>query len=82
LKSTGFESSLVLWDTWFMAKPTIAKLLIYHFPKLTGICQDCGKKFEGDTRDTIQQQFTEHDCTPLDSSQNALRIVREATENK
>jgi hypothetical protein len=27
-------------------------------------------------------QFNAHVCKPVDSSQNALRIVREATENK
>jgi len=49
-----------------MAKPTITRLLIYHFPKLTGICQDCGAKFKAESKEAIQQKFGEHSCTPLD----------------
>jgi hypothetical protein len=31
---------------------------------------------------TLQEQFGGHKCKPMDSSQNALRIVRESTEGK
>ena len=30
----------------------------------------------------LRQQFDDHKCVPMDSSQNAVRIVREATEDK
>jgi hypothetical protein len=33
-------------------------------------------------KDDIQERFNVHKCKLTDSSQNALRIVREATENK
>jgi hypothetical protein len=33
-------------------------------------------------REDIQERFNVHKCKPVDSSQNALRIVREATEGK
>jgi len=52
-----------------------------------GICERCNTQFSGDpnmgnAQSAIQEQFNAHICKPLDSSQNALRIVREATENK
>jgi len=52
-----------------------------------GICERCNAQFSGDpnmgnAQSAIQEQFNAHKCTPLDHSQNALRIVREATENK
>jgi inhibitor of KinA sporulation pathway (predicted exonuclease) len=31
---------------------------------------------------SIGDQFDAHKCKPIDSSQNALRIVREATDGK
>jgi hypothetical protein len=30
----------------------------------------------------LEDQFTQHECKPLDASQNVVRIVREATEGK
>jgi hypothetical protein len=36
----------------------------------------------GNAQSAIQEQFNAHKCEPMDSSQNAVRIVREATENK
>jgi len=36
----------------------------------------------GNAQSAIQEQFNAHTCKPIDSSQNALRIVREATEDK
>ena len=44
-----------------------------------GICERCSAQFKGED---MQVQFDAHKCKQLDSSQNALRIVREATENK
>ena len=42
-----------------------------------------GKEFTvEDATKVVQEQFDAHKCEPLDSSQNALRIVREATEGK
>jgi hypothetical protein len=55
---------------------------------LLGVCEHCNKQFAvdmhelGKAKDTIQFQFEHHECKPVDSSQNALRIVREATEGK
>ena len=53
-----------------------------------GICERCNSqfKFTGttqiDAKSQIKSAFDAHKCIPLDSSQNALRIVRESTEGK
>lgn len=52
-----------------------------------GICERCNAQFSGDpasgnAQSAIQGQFNAHKCKPMDSSQNALRIVREAKEGK
>jgi len=44
-----------------------------------GVCEYCNSQFKGED---IQTQFDAHKCKPVDSSQNALRIVREATKGK
>jgi hypothetical protein len=44
-----------------------------------GVCERYNTQFKGTD---VQAQFDAHKCKPIDSSQNALRIVREATENK
>lgn len=55
-----------------------------------GVCTNCAKNFnapmhalkrQADAQASLRKQFEEHKCEPLDSSQNALRIVREATKN-
>jgi hypothetical protein len=48
-------------------------------PVVAGVCERCGSEFSGAE---MQAAFVAHKCKPLDASQNALRIVREATENK
>ncbi|MGA3318301.1 MAG: hypothetical protein ABSC64_17915 [Candidatus Korobacteraceae bacterium] len=64
------------------------KLRIVREKPLLGICEYCNMQFSATTalgapnRIAIQEQFKAHKCKPMDSSQNALRIVREATENK
>jgi predicted nucleic acid binding AN1-type Zn finger protein len=50
-----------------------------------GICEYCNTQFSGDpnmgnAQSAIQEQFNAHKCQRLDESQNAARIVREATE--
>jgi hypothetical protein len=53
-----------------------------------GICMACEEQFRSGapSLDTakyeLQTMFDAHKCILKDSSQNALRIVREATENK
>jgi hypothetical protein len=56
-----------------------------------GVCVRCNQQFRvtygkeftvEDATRVVQEQFDAHKCEPMDSSQNALRIVREATENK
>ncbi|HXM21063.1 MAG TPA: hypothetical protein VN948_07355 [Terriglobales bacterium] len=50
-----------------------------------GICERCNAQFAadphllGNAKDSIQSRFDAHKSKPVDSSQNALRIVREAT---
>jgi hypothetical protein len=54
--------------------------IVKQNPKLA-VCERCSSQFRG-TDAEIKAAFDAHDCKPLDSSQNALRIVREATEGK
>jgi hypothetical protein len=48
-------------------------------PPAIGVCERCNAQFKGEG---IQAQFDAHKCKPMDSSQNALRIVNEATADK
>jgi hypothetical protein len=59
---------------------------VRNIPAL-GICERCNEQFVGDpdrgnAQSAIQNQFNAHKCKPVDSSQNALPIVPEATEGK
>jgi len=54
-------------------------------PPVIGLCERCNAQFKSSAPDTdadIAAQFDAHKCQPLDSSQNALRIVPESTDNK
>jgi hypothetical protein len=42
-----------------------------------GVCERCNAQFKGEG---IQQQFDANKYKPVDSSQNALRNLRESTE--
>jgi len=53
--------------------------IVKQSPPAIGVCERCNIQFKGDG---IQAQFDAHKCTLTDSSQNALRIVRESTDNK
>jgi hypothetical protein len=57
------------------------KLRIVKRSPTLAVCERCSSQFHG-TDTEIAAAFDAHDCKPLDSSQNALRVVREATENK
>jgi hypothetical protein len=61
--------------------------IVKKTPIMLGVCQQCGfefgSRFSGSSAEAeIKAAFDAHKCAPLDSSQNALRVVREATENK
>jgi hypothetical protein len=56
-----------------------------------GVCTYCVREFKvpidslkrtSEAQESLRKQFAEHKCKRLDSSQNALRIVREAAEGK
>jgi hypothetical protein len=53
-----------------------------------GVCERCSLQFRSTLPDQVKAEaemfaaFDFHKCLPLDSSQNALRVVREATEGK
>jgi hypothetical protein len=54
-------------------------------PLVIGVCERCNAQFKSERPEPagdLEAQFNLHKCHPIDSSQNALRIVREATENK
>ena len=55
------------------------------------VCTACSRNFNvptallkrtADAQENLRKQFAEHKCESLDSGQNALRIVHEATEGK
>jgi hypothetical protein len=56
-----------------------------------GVCDFCNLQFKvpmasmkrvADAQESLRNQFAEHKCKRLDESQNALRVVRESTEQK
>ncbi len=57
-------------------------------PTLLGVCERCSLQFNSDrpaiteAESEIAAAFKAHKCLPVDSSQNALRVVREATKGK
>jgi hypothetical protein len=57
-------------------------------PNAGGVCERCGAQFGSiipDWKDAIVEitaAFNAHKCLLLDGSQNALRVVREATKDK
>jgi len=50
--------------------------------QILAICERCNARFAGSSDEAVEAAFNAHTCKPMDSSQNALRIVREATEDK
>jgi outer membrane protease len=50
---------------------------------IVGICEACNAQFKSFNVDeaerVVKAQFDAHECEPLDASQAAVRIVREAT---
>jgi hypothetical protein len=68
-----------------MAKPSLR--IVKRIPSTLGVCERCSSEFgslvSGPAADVeIRAAFDVHKCVPLDSSQNALRVVREATEKE
>jgi hypothetical protein len=54
-------------------------------PPAIGLCERCNAQFKSNVPNStaeIKALFLVHKCKPMDSSQNALRIVRESTEGK
>ena len=54
-------------------------------PPIIGVCEHCNAQFRSDKIigvEDVKAQFKVHRCRAMDSSQNALRIVREATDGK
>jgi hypothetical protein len=55
---------------------------------MIGICEACNTQFTSNLKEmdeakrAIEQEFDTHNCKRFASSQNAHRIVREATKDK
>jgi hypothetical protein len=62
--------------------------IVKQTPPVIGVCERCNSQFKSsrttqvDAQAEIVELFNTHKCKRMDSSQNALRIVREATEGK
>jgi len=72
-----------------MAKPNLRVVKWLGTVPAVAVCTACSRNFNApvtsstaDAQESLRKQFAEHKCESLDSSQNALRIVREATEGK
>ncbi len=48
---------------------------------LIGVCEHCNLQFKAESEQEVKAAFDAHKCKMTDSSQNALRIVREATDD-
>jgi hypothetical protein len=55
------------------------------------VCTYCARNFKvspdslnrtSDAQESLRKQFAEHNCKPLDNSQDALQVVRDSTEGK
>ena len=51
-------------------------------PPIIGVCERCNSQFKADSEQAVRDAFDLHKCKLIDASQNALRVVREATEEK
>jgi hypothetical protein len=80
-----------LWETVRMPKRKLRIVKETNGVPVLGVCEHCNKQFPAErhvvsqlakARASIDQQFDAHACKREDVSQNAARIVREATENK
>jgi len=49
---------------------------------MIGVCERCNSQFKGESEQKVKTEFDAHKCKLIDSSQNALRIVRESTDGK
>jgi hypothetical protein len=81
---------LDLWETVSMPKRALRVVKSDGLIPIMAVCTSCNRQFNVppelqnlvDAKALLEVSFTEHKCKFLDSSQNALRVVREATENK
>lgn len=62
--------------------------IVKTIPDYLGVCERCGAQFaslnpmRSEARKEVGTAFDTHACAPLDASQNALRVVMEATKDK
>ena len=80
-----------LCETEVMPKRAIRIVKHIGSTPVIAACVACNQQFKAPTTairsvkeatDAIQKQFDAHECQMMDSAQNALRIERDATENK
>jgi hypothetical protein len=73
-----------------MAKRSLRVVKSDGLVPIVAVCTSCSRTFNvppefqnlSQAQAALDVSFSEHKCEPLDSSQNALRIVRESTEGK
>ncbi len=86
MKSTGLAKCWLLWETGYMPKRNLR--IVKRTPIAIGICESCNMQFtshqpiEDDAEAEMRAAFDAHKCKRQDASQNAARIVREATGGK
>ncbi len=54
--------------------------IVKRTPPALAVCEKCSGEFAGSDAE-VGAAFDVHSCARLDSDQNALRVVREATGN-
>jgi hypothetical protein len=76
---------------WSMEKRTMRIVQEIGQAPFLAICTHCNQQFKAPSNvmqtakaamESLEDQFAQHKCKLIDSSQNALRIVRESTEGK
>ena len=74
-----------------MAKRSLRVVKWLGLVPAVAVCTACSRNFNvpaallkrtSDAQESLRKQFAEHKCESLDSSQDAARIVREATEGE
>jgi len=56
--------------------------IVKQAAQMIGLCERYNSQFKAESEQKVKAAFDAHKCKLTDSSQNALRVVREATEDK
>lgn len=82
-KSHGCKDPGSRWLVTVSFMPKRNLRIVTQDVPIIGICEACNTQFKSldvnEAERVVKAQFDAHECKPMDASQNAVRIVREAT---